>query len=304
MVSLGKIDLNLFVVLEAIYSEGGITQASKSLHLSQPAVSHALARLRQLLNDPLFVREGHRMVPTRLTRQLINPVRAALQEMTGALSRLDHFDPQTSRKHFRIGLRHTIEATVFPALAIDICTAAPGVELSASRHDRDDMQSALASGAIDAVIDILVAPSPDIRSQRLYGGGLVVAARKGHPALRRAWNLEAYLGHDHVVASSRTSALGYEDQALQEIGRRRRIRVRCQDQWTASRLVAASDMLFTVPERFADAVSAPLGNRIVPFPLRLPTFHLFLYWHENAEHDPANRWLREKIVALYGAEAA
>lgn len=302
MSSLGRVDLNLFVVLEAIFTEGSITQASKSLNLTQPAVSHALARLRHLLNDPLFVREGHKMVPTSLTRQLIGPVRAGLREMTGALSQLDDFDPRTSRKHFRIGLRHTIESTVLPALAVLICGEAPGVEISTHHHDRENIQSALAAGECDVIIDILVSPAPDVPLRRLYGGKLVVTARKDHPFLRRPWGLEPYLDHDHVLASSRKSALGYEDHALQEVGRQRRIRVRCQDQWTASRLVAASDMLFTLPERFAEAVGRPLGNQILPFPLDVPSFHLFLYWHANAEHDPANRWLRQQITQLYGAE--
>jgi DNA-binding transcriptional LysR family regulator len=303
MSSLSRIDLNLFVVLEAIFTEGSITQASKSLNLTQPAVSHALARLRQLLNDPLFIREGHRMVPTSLTRQLIGPVRAGLREMTGALSQLDDFDPKTSRKHFRIGLRHTIESTVFPALAILACGEAPGIEISTHHHDRENIQSALAAGEFDAIIDAPVSPSPAVPLRRLYGGKLVVTARKDHPLLGQPWGLEAYLDHDHILASSRKSALGYEDHALQEVGRQRRIRVRCQGQWTASRLVASSDMLFTLPERFAEAVGRPLGNQILPFPLDVRPVHLFLYWHASAEHDPANRWLRERITNLYGAEA-
>ncbi len=302
MNSLGRIDLNLFVVLEAIFTEGNITQASKSLNLTQPAVSHALARLRQLLNDPLFVREGHKMVPTALTRQLIGPVKAGLREMTGVLSQLDDFEPRTSRRHFRIGLRHTIEAAIFPSLATMICDEAPGVEISTHHHDRENIQSALAAGELDVVIDILVSSAPDIPLRRLYGGKIVVTVRKDHPALRQPWGLEAYLAHDHILASSRKSALGYEDQALQEIGRKRRIRVRCQGQWTASRLVAASDMLFTLPERFAEAIGRQLGNQILPFPLDVPSAHLFLYWHSSAEHDPANRWLREKITRLYGTE--
>ena len=302
MNSLGKIDLNLFVVLEAIFTEGNITQASKSLNLTQPAVSHALARLRHLLNDPLFVRDGHKMVPTSLTRQLIGPVRTGLREMTGVLSQLDDFDPGTSRRHFRIGLRHTIESTIFPALATLICDEAPGVEVSTHHHDRENIQSALAAGEFDVVIDILVSSAPDTPLRRLYGGKLVVTVRKDHPALRQPWGLEAYLAHDHILASSRKSALGYEDQALQEIGRKRRIRVRCQGQWTASRLVASSDMLFTLPERFAESVGRQLGNQILPSPLDVPSAHLFLYWHSSTEHDPANRWLREKITHLYGTE--
>ncbi|HEY4203937.1 MAG TPA: LysR family transcriptional regulator [Xanthobacteraceae bacterium] len=303
MVSLGKIDLNLFVVLEAIFNEGSITRASRTLNLTQPAVSHALARLRDLLNDPLFTREGNRMIPTPLTRQLIGPVTGALRAMSGALAQLDGFDPATSRKHFRIGVRHTVEPAVLPALAGQIHDEAPGVEVSTLNHDRDQLRSAFASGEVDVVIDIQIPPVPDIRFRRLYGGKLVVALRKDHPALQDAWDLGAYLRCDHISASSRRSAVGYEDHVLQEIGRQRRIGIRCQNQWTACRLAAASDLIFTLPERFVEAYSAPSGNVILPFPLPLPTFYLYLYWHARTEDDPATRWLRDKIIGLYGEEA-
>lgn len=303
MVSLGKIDLNLFLVLEAIFNEGGITRASKTLNLTQPAVSHALARLRDLLDDPLFTREGSRMVPTPLTLQLIGPVSAALRSMSGALAQLDGFDPATSRKHFRIGMRHTVEPAVLPALAKQIHGEAPGVEVSTLNHGRDQLRSAFSSGEIDVVIDIRIPPVPDIRFRRLYGGKLVVAIRKDHPVLREPWNLDAYLRCDHISASSRRAAVGYEDHVLQEAGRQRRISVRCQNQWTACRLAAASDLIFTMPERFAESSSAPFGNVILPFPLPLPSFYLYLYWHARTEADPATRWLREKIVGLYGEEA-
>jgi DNA-binding transcriptional LysR family regulator len=304
MVSLGKIDLNLFVVLEAIFNEGSITRASKTLNLTQPAVSHALARLRDILSDPLFTREGNRMIPTPLTRQLIGPVTGALRDMSGALSQLDGFDPATSRKHFRIGVRHTVEPAVLPALARQIHDEAPGVEISTVNHDRDQLRSAFASGEVDVVIDIRIPPVPDIRLRCLYGGKLVVAARKDHPVLHEAWDLETYLQCDHISASSRRSAVGYEDHVLREIGRQRHISVRCQNQWTACRLAAASDLIFTLQERFVEAYSAPFGNSILPFPLPLPSFYLYLYWHTRTENDPATQWLRNKIIGLFGEEAS
>lgn len=318
MVSLGKIDLNLFLVLEAIFNEGSITRASRTLNLTQPAVSHALARLRDLLGDPLFIREGNRMIPTPLTLQLIGPVKSALRNIGTALGQLDGFDPSTSRRHFRIGLRHTVEPAVLPALARQIHDEAPGVEVSSLSHDRDQLRGAFASGEIDVAIDIQMAPVPDIRFRRLYGGKLVVAVRAGHPILRglpretlhlslhetlhEIWGIEAYLRCGHVSASSRRSAVGYEDHLLQEIGRQRRISVRCQNQWTACRLAASSDLLFTLPERFAESLSPPFGNVILPFPLPVPDLYLYLYWHARTGDDPAIRWLRDKIVGLYGEE--
>src|ERR1044071_3486773 len=127
---LSRIDLNLLVVLDAIYTEGGITRAADKLHLTQPAISHALGRLRRLLKDELFEREGRAMVPTPFTRNLIEPLRNSLRNLEITLNEIETFDPKTSEKRFALGVRAVLEATLLPPLMAHIGKEAPGVEIA------------------------------------------------------------------------------------------------------------------------------------------------------------------------------
>lgn len=299
MKNISRIDLNLFVVLDAIYTEGSITRASEALALTQPAVSHALGRLRTLVDDPLFVRKGHTMVPTPVARELIGPVRRAIGEIEGSLSQLAAFDPQTSQREFTIGMRSIVESTAIPALIGQIRNTAPGVQLSAVHHNRADFQSDLSSGALAAVVDILMPLTHNIHNQRLAGGAMVVVARKDHPVVQGQISLETYLAQEHVLASSRRTGPGIEDLELSRLGLQRRIKLRCQHYWTACKVVSASDLLFTMPERYARSTNAPLGNQLLAFPIQVSAHDVFLYWHASAEHDPANRWLRAHITAAF-----
>lgn len=299
MANISRLDLNLFVVFDAIYTEGGITRASEILNLTQPAVSHALARLRDVVKDPLFVREGNVMTPTPLARELIGPIRSSLHGIRNALHGLDTFDPATSRKRFKIGLRQILESATLPALATRVAGQAPQVDVISVHHEREALQTLLASGEIDIAIDVLLPKTQNIAFRRLTGGGLVVAARAGHPAVRGGLDLDTYLAQDHILATSGNSQRGLEDSALERLGLRRRIRMRCQQYWTASQIVAATDMLLTMPRHYAEAVNKPLGNQILPTPFASPAAHLYLYWHAGVESDPANRWLREQVVAHF-----
>jgi len=300
MVNLSRIDLNLFAVFDAIYAEGGITRASQRLKLSQPAISHALARLRALLDDPLFVREGHLMVPTPRAEGLIGPVRRALQEIENSLRQLQAFEPAQSTRRFRVGLRHILESVSLPPLVARVQALAPNVEIAAVHHERDHLSSLLAIGELDVAIDVLLPRLPNVSQRHLMGSQMVVALRDGHPALRDGViDLPAYLDAGHVLASSRKSGPALEDLALRRLGHTRRIRVRCQSWWTACQVVAATDLLLTMPRRYAREPNAALGNRAVPFPLETPANDVYLYWHDSVDQDPTNRWLRAQVEACF-----
>lgn len=299
VVNISRIDLNLFVVLNAIYTEGGITRASERLSLTQPAISHSLARLRDLLDDPLFVREGHAMVPTPLTQSLIVPIRRALNEIEGSLNQINQFDPGTSTRTFRIGMRHIVETGTLPSLVSRVRAVAPAVQIAAVMHEREALPSSLALGELDAAIDILLPRAPNLAFAPLSAGQLVVAARADHPSIVGHLDLDTYLSLDHILATSRPTGPGLEDMALQRLGKERRIAVRCQQFWTACQVVARTDLLVTMPERFAREVNSALGNRIHPFPLSVPANEIYLYWHANAENEPGNVWLRNLIQACF-----
>jgi DNA-binding transcriptional LysR family regulator len=296
-VHLHRIDLNLLVVLDAIFSEGGITKAGEKLHLTQPAISHALGRLRELFGDPLFVREGRRMVPTPLARSLMQPVRRALHSLEVTLNESQRFDPATTQRHFNIAIRDVLEAIVLPPLLTRVADAAPSVDISAIRVDRRSFESELAAGSLDAVLDVLLPMSEDIRHQRISVDRLVVVARKRHPAtLKKNFDLAAYLRAHHVLVSSRRSGPGLEDVELNRQGLKRRIRLRCQHYFAACRVVAESDLLLTMPERYARIANQQFGNQILEFPMDMPSMDAYLYWHASVDNEPASRWLREQLL--------
>jgi len=295
---ISRVDLNLFVVLDTIYTEGGLTRASHKLNITQPAVSHALARLRELFNDPLFERRGHSMVPTPLTRSLIEPVRASLRVLESTLHKVDRFDPATASKRFVLGLRDVLEPIALPPLMRRLAVEAPSVEVATAHVDRRNLESELSAGSVDVAIDVLLPASDKLRFRRISTDRLVVLARRDHPALQAGLDLETYLAAGHILVSSRRRGRGLEDHELARRGLQRSIRLRCQHYFAASHVVSQTDLLVTMPERHAAVANRRFDNLVFPFPIEGPTLEAYLYWHANAEDDPANRWLREQLVEL------
>ena len=298
-IHLSRIDLNLFVVFDAIYTEGGITRASKRLSLTQPAISHALGRLRELFDDPMFVRQGKAMIPTPLARVMIDPVRQSLQGFEATLKRVDRFDPATAHKHFTVGMRDVRELTALSGLLQTITRTAPFIDIAIVRAERKQLEAELAAGTLDAAIDVRLALSDEIRRQRIDAERLVVVARPGHPKVRRGLDLDTYLAQEHILVSSRRRGFGVEDYELSRHGLKRRIRLRCQHYFAACRVVSETDLILTMSERYARIANRLFANRVLPFPLEVPDYDAYLYWHANADADPANRWLRKQLMDAF-----
>ena len=295
---LSRIDLNLFTVFDAIYREGGITAASKRLHLSQPAVSHALGRLRELLNDPLFERHGNEMVPTPLARTLATTIGRSLDSLEQMMHRAGRFDPQTSERAFTIAVRESQETAFLPALTERVAREAPNIELAAVRIDRRDLEDDLQSGEVDFAIDVALPVSAEVRSEQVGAAPIVVLARADHPAVRGALDLETYLAQEHVLVTGRRRGRGYEDLALVKLGVTRRIRVRCQSYAAADEIVRRSDLLATVSSKHAQLLNRDSHNQVLAFPAALAPLESFLYWHARAEEDPAYRWMKELLLSV------
>ena len=223
---LSQVDLNLFVVLEAIYREGNITRAGQQLNLTQPAISHALKRLRDLLQDPLFVRQGAHMVPTPFTRNMIEQVRQALQILEVNLSQSRNFVPENTRRNFHLSLWEYAEALVLPSLLQRLTHAAPGMSITTSRVKRRDLETELASGSVDLAIDIPMTVSDRIRHKWLLNEPFVVMARQGHPAIKDTLDLDTYLAQRHIQVSSRRHGPSLIDVELGRRGFRRQVFLR------------------------------------------------------------------------------
>jgi len=296
---ISRVDLNLFIVFEAIYTEGTVTRASAQLNLTQPAISHALNRLRSMFDDPLFVRQGNGMVSTPLARSIIEPVRQALRVLEMTLTENGKFDPSQASKQFNLALRDVLESTVLPPLLESITRQAPEINLAAIQVERRELVSELAAGTLDVAIDMLLPLPPEIRRQQIYRDNTVVLVRKDHPVVKGALNLDAYLQAEHILASSRRKGMGLEDFELSRLGLQRRIRLRCQHYFAACRVVSQTDLLLTMPLAYARIVNQQYNNQILPIPLAMPSWDVYLYWHQNLENDPANRWLREQVMQAF-----
>ena len=295
-----QLDLNLLVVFHAVYAEGGVTRAAQKLHLTQPAISHALGRLRDLLGDPLFVRKGRTLVPTPHARDMIAPVRRALRGLEVALNQGERFDARTTERSFAIGLRSTSETILLPRLMLRLAKAAPRAKLATVSFRRHALERELASGSLDLVLDVRLPHGETIRHQRTSLDRLVVLVRRTHPAARKQrLDLRTYLASEHVLVSSRRAGPGLEDTALAGRGLQRLIRLRCQDYFAACRVVSEADLLLTMPARYAAIANESFGNRVLPLPFEAPSLDLYTYWHRDLEQEPASRWLRRQVQEAF-----
>jgi DNA-binding transcriptional LysR family regulator len=295
-----RLDLNLLVVFATIYREGSLTRAAALLHVTQPAISHHLTRLREQFNDPLFIRKSRRLVPTVRAQQLIVPIREALDTLQLGLSGPQDFNPATTDREFRLGLRDVLEATALPRLMQTLRTLAPAVRVSSNRADRGELEVDLANGRLDMAVDVLLSLDTDIHRQPLTRDRLVVVASRQHPDIHDGkLDMHTYMTGRHVLVSSRRRGLGLEDAELARQGLERRVVLRCQHYFAACRVVENSDLLLTMPEQYAIIANAGYNNALYPAPFPSPNLDVFLYWHKSRDDDPANRWLRETIAGMF-----
>ncbi|SFR75494.1 DNA-binding transcriptional regulator, LysR family [Marinobacter daqiaonensis] len=289
-----RLDLNLLHVFDTIYREGSLTRAARALHLTQPAVSHSLARLRDHFDDPLFSRQGNRMVPTPLARRFVESMRPGLNQIHSAVNQFHAFDPTSHRKTFALALRDVLESTFLPRLVMQL-NHFPDIEINSQRIARRDMESLLAAGKLDFAVDVLLPISDQTAHERLRKDRLVVMARKDHPLAGRDLTMDDYLAARHILVSSRTEGPGIEDFELSRLGLQRRIRLRCQHFYAACQVVEMSDLLLTMPEGYARQIVEHSDTCILNPPEGLPEVDVHLYWHRAYAKEPALLWLKEQF---------
>lgn len=293
------LDLNLFRVFVTIYRERNLTRAAEMLCVSQSAVSHALARLREQLGDALFVREGHGVVPTALASRLRPDIEAALALLNQVVHRSLSFKPERDISQVTLAMNDELELSLLPLLVPALRAVVTDVSVSSVRLDRDSLRADLAAGRLDCAIDIAQPTANDLCHAFLARDNFVVVSRAAC-VLTRA----DYLAARHITVSSRRSGLAVEDIALSRLGLSRQVVLRCQHYEAACRLVADSDLLLTMPQRQAMAINVMLGNTLQVLPLSLPDVELHLYWHHQRDADPANRWLRDQLIMLMRVDTA
>jgi DNA-binding transcriptional LysR family regulator len=293
-----KLDLNLFRVFEAIYREGSVSAAARSLHLSQPAVSHSLAKLRTHFDDPLFERDGSHMRPTAVAQRAINDVQSALRQLQLSVLTSKQFSPSESNQHFRLSLHPSIETFYLSSLQKRLSAEAPHIRLSNSSINRKQLHQNLSAGFIDVAVDVMQSVPTQIKHRPLTKGTMAVVVSRTHPTIKDSLSQSQYLESQHIVVSSRGSGTSFEDFELGKLGLERSVKLRCQQHATACAIVAQSDLIATLPAIVARRYESLLDVKVFETPYPTPVSDIHMYWHERLDNDPATRWLRNTLVSL------
>jgi len=291
-VSLNQIDLNLFIVFEAIYAKRNLTRAAELLRITQPAVSNALARMRATFNDPLFVSTPGGMVPTPLAENMFGRVSEAIKLLDSSIREGSRFDPATAEKTFRISMSDLDEALILPTLSRILEREAPGIRIESFYTRRKDVLRHLASGTLDLAVDAPLLNDPQLRLVPMREEAYVCVLREHHPLANEPLTLESYLSLGHIHVSSRRQGMGHVDVALNKLGKRRDIKWRVRHYLVAPQIMLESDLALSASPRLVQGYPV----KIFDLPFDLPPMALYLYWHRRADLDQAHQWLRKMLL--------
>ena len=294
-VSIRALNLNLLLVLDALCREQNVTRAAKRLGLTQSAVSNALAQLRQVLGDPLFVRARRGVVPTERALSLAGPVRQALSIVESALAAGSGFEASTSSRTFVIAASDYTEYVVLPRLLRRLEREAPGVRLEVRSWGRHEVPPALESGEVDLMLGYYGALPPGHHEQSLFQEEYVCIVRRSHPSVRRRLTLKRYLELSHVLVTQLPGGLGSVDAALARLGLARRVGARVSHFLMVPHLVAVTDMVAALSRRVAEPAAKRLNLSLFAPPLALPKSTVGQVWHERTSSDAGNSWLRSVV---------
>ena len=289
------LDLNLLQTFHAVHATGNVSRAAERLGVSQPTVSHALRRLRQVHGDPLFVRTHGGMAPTAKAQRLARAVEHALATLEVALRETQTYDPARSDRTFRLHLTDIGETIFLPPLVAALAREAPRVRIAAYQLDDAAILPALESGRIDLALGYIPALAGTQR-QHLLSEHYVVVMRASHPAARRAPTRAALASLSYALVRSHPAT----GRALQALGLTDRVRLELPHFMVLPRILAGTDLATIMPSRLAAAFNELSEYAVWQPRVGLPRFDVAVHWLRRFEHEPGNRWLRERIVALFG----
>jgi DNA-binding transcriptional LysR family regulator len=300
-INLSRIDLNLFVLFEAVLEEGHVGRAAERLNLSASAVSHGLSRLRRLLNDPLFLRTPKGVVPTVRAEELAVPIAEILAQARRVVATAEPFDSATSTRRFTIGAPDGALAAVLSPLLDRLRTSAPSIDIGIRQVlplpgtvEADRAWSVGFADLESRALDIAILPigrgPPRFALRPLFEEEFVIGMRKGHPFAKMP-TLDRYCEARHLVVSMAGDPFGFVDKALQEHGRSRRIAMTVPNFMLALALVADSDLLAALPQSLLSRNAKRFGLQSVAAPVQLPGFQISAVATRAALMDAGVAWL-------------
>ena len=300
MIEPHSIDLNLLAVFQEVYRERQISGAARRLGLSQSAVSNALARLRRLFGDELFVRTGQGMQPTPFAESVAEPVGAALAQVALALNQRSAFDPATSTRRFTVAMSDVGEVYFMPALIERCRSVAPQVRISSVRAGSIAMKDEMESGRVDLAIGAFDDVSEALYQRLLFRQPYVSMFRSSHPLASGKVTLERFVAAEHLLVDSADSPYERINGLLEKAGIGPATRFRVPHFTAVPYIVSAADLVVTVPEKLAQRAAAPFGLVSITPPLALPVLQTNVFWHRRFNQDPGNGWLRALVADTFG----
>lgn len=304
MSELKNLDLNLLVVFEAVYSAGNISQAARRLGMSQPTISNALRRLRDSLDDPLFVRSGRGVHPTPRAMQMIGPVREALQMIESGVAPGDSFDPARSSRHFRLVVLDAMEPIIMPHVIRRIQDH-KSISIENLAIVNTPMSDGLNDGSLDLVISGFLTESRDTQCEALAPVHLSMVARSDHPAIDGAFTLDHFQTLGHIALVPRMRALSRLEEALRRLDIQRHVAYSVTKFWSFPHILMTTDLVAALPTAFARVIARNYPLALYDLPFAYPDERIYMTWKTSRTNDPGHRWLRGEIaVALRQAAAS
>jgi len=293
---LSGVDLNLLVALDALLATRSVTAAAGRVGVTQSAMSRTLGRLRDLFDDPLFVRVGRGLVPTERAEALVAQLSEWRADTEALLRHRAPFDPATARRELLISAPDLATSLAMPRLLARLANEAPGIDVVTVDVHGDDLDALLVERP-SVAISPRIPDRAALRQRPTCTLGFSVILRRDHPALARGLDVATFAGLRHLLVAPRGRPGGVVDELLAERGLQRRVAALIKTFAIAGEIVAESDLVATVPSVLAARFARTLPIVALAPPLPMPTFTLHVGWHERYHHDAGHAWLRRAVIA-------
>ena len=299
---LTDLDLNQLVLFHHLMIERRVSRVADKLGVTQPAASNALARLRRLLGDELFLRTSSGMVPTPFAEQLADKVGQALAMIHEGLNEQAGFDPAQEQRAMTLGMTDIGEIVFLPALTERLAREAPGITLNTVRNASVNLRDDMELGKVDLAIGLLPQLKSGFFQRRLFHQRYVCLFREGHALDRKKMSPAAFAEADHLLVIASDTGHGKVDELLRRAGVQRKVRLTVPHFVSVGHILQTTDLVATVPERLAESLIEPFGLASRPLPIPLPEIGINVFWHAKMHRSPANQWLRGVVFELFGED--
>jgi len=294
--NLRSVDLNLLTIFDAIIAEMQMSKAAKRLHMTQPAVSHALTRLRATFDDELFIRTRNGMKPTPRAEELSGPIREVLSLIQEALDPEQAFDPSRSNREFKIAFGRYGELSLLPALLNKVNQAETFINLQSYADEHGEGITLLKDGEIDFCFDFQLPEDARLDACLCGQEEMVVIARKNHPRLSELLSRQQYFDEKHIIVAIGDDKREFFQNLMREQGGERKLMAEVHQYTAIPTLVMQTEGIATVPRKMADFFLYQHQLNIFPLPLALPLMPFYLIWHKAMNRDKGHQWLKKLIL--------